>query len=81
MDTLPAASPASLELSGTSSLTPSAALEALTRENAYLRRRNAQLQDDLIAVTAESERLSQIVSRLHGRTPAPSAPNPLSGGQ
>jgi hypothetical protein len=51
----------------------------LLQENAYLRQRNAQLQEDVTAVTAEANRLRQIVERLHGRTPA--APNPLSGGQ
>lgn len=59
---------------------PSASSEELARENAYLRRRNAQLQEDLIALGAEAERLRQIVERLHGRT-AMHAPNPLSGGQ
>jgi hypothetical protein len=54
--------------------------ERLRRENAYLLQRNAQLQDDLTAVTAEAERLRQIVERLHGRTAA-HAPNPLRGGQ
>jgi prefoldin subunit 5 len=43
-------------------------LESLTRENAYLRQRNAQLQEDLTALGAEAERLRQIVERLHGRT-------------
>ena len=52
----------------------------LARENAYLRQRNAQLQDDVNALGAETERLRQIVERLHGRTPT-SHPNPLSGGQ
>jgi hypothetical protein len=52
----------------------------LARENAYLRQRNAQLQADVTAISAEAERLRQIVERLHGRTPGP-APNPLSGGQ
>ena len=54
--------------------------EALARENAYLRQRNAQLQEDLVALGAEVERLRQIVERLHGRTAA-RPPNPLSGGQ
>jgi hypothetical protein len=52
----------------------------LVRENAYLRLRNAQLQDDVTSITAEAERLRQVLDRLHGRTHAP-APNPLSGGQ
>lgn len=50
------------------------------RENAYLRQRNAQLQQDVVALSAEVERLRQIAERLHGRTPA-RAPNPLGGGQ
>jgi hypothetical protein len=44
--------------------------ERLARENAYLKQRNAQLQEDLTAVSAEAERLRQIVERLHGRTAA-----------
>lgn len=54
--------------------------DRLRRENAYLLQRNAQLQDDLTAITAEAERLRQVVERLHGRT-ASRLPNPLSGGQ
>lgn len=41
--------------------------ERLVRENAYLRQRNAQLQEDLAALGAEAERLRQILERLHGR--------------
>ena len=54
--------------------------DILARENAYLRQRNAQLQDDVTTISAEAERLRQIVERLHGRTAA-RQPNPLSGGQ
>jgi len=54
--------------------------ESLARENAYLRQRVAQLQDDVTAITAEAERLRQIVERLHGRT-AQRPPNPLGGDQ
>jgi hypothetical protein len=54
--------------------------DAQARENLYLRQRVAQLQDDVTALTAEAERLRQIVERMHGRTPG-RAPNPLSGGQ
>lgn len=54
--------------------------ERLARDNAYLLQRNAQLQDDLTALTAETGRLRQVVERLHGRTPG-ATPNPLSGGQ
>lgn len=52
----------------------------LARENAYLRKRNAQLQEDVLALSAEAERLRQIVERLHGRI-GTRPPNPLSGGQ
>jgi cell division protein FtsB len=61
-------------------LTPEATLADLTRENGYLKQRNAQLQEDVTALGAEAERLRQIVERLHARTPV-SRPNPLSGGQ
>ena len=54
--------------------------DRIRRENAYLLQRNAQLQDDLTAVSAEAERLRQVVERLHGRTGL-RTPNPLSGGQ
>ncbi len=52
----------------------------LIRENAYLKQRNAQLQDDVVALGAETERLRQMLERLHGRM-AGHVPNPLSGGQ
>jgi hypothetical protein len=55
--------------------------ERLARENAYLLSRNAQLQADVTALTAESERLRQIVERLHGRAGSPRPPSPLGGGQ
>jgi hypothetical protein len=55
-------------------------LARLTRENTYLLHRNAQLQEDVIALTAEAERLRQIVERVHGRIAA-RAPNPLGSGQ
>jgi hypothetical protein len=40
--------------------------EALLRENDYLKLRNAQLQGDVSALSAENLRLTQIVERLHG---------------
>jgi hypothetical protein len=52
----------------------------LGRENAYLKLRNAQLQEDVHALAAEAERLRQIVERLYGRTPT-RPPNPFGGGQ
>ena len=61
-------------------ISSAAALDALTRENTYLRQRNAQLQTDVVELNAEIERMRQVVERLHGRTAA-RAPNPLSGGQ
>lgn len=51
-------------------MTSPISLEELTRENAYLKLRNAQLQGDVTALSAETARLQQIVERLHGR-PAP----------
>ena len=65
---------------GTEAVNSTQPPESLARENAYLRQRVAQLQDDVTAITAEAERLRQIVERLHGRT-ALRPPNPLSGGQ
>jgi len=62
-------------------ISSASALDAVTRENTYLRQRNAQLQEDVVALSAEVERLRQIVERLHGRPPAARTPNPLSGGQ
>ena len=52
----------------------------LERDNALLRRQNAQLQNDLIAVQADFNRLQQRVERLCGRAPL-RPPNPLSGGR
>jgi prefoldin subunit 5 len=54
--------------------------DRLTRDNAYLLRRNAQLQDEVTALAAEVDRLRQMAERLQGRRAARS-PDPLSGGQ
>jgi hypothetical protein len=54
--------------------------DRLAQDNAYLLRRNAQLQDDITALTAEVDRLRQAAERLQGRRAA-RAPNPLGGGQ
>ena len=54
--------------------------ENLSRENAYLKQRNAQLQSDVTAIGAEAERLRQIVERLHGRRVL-HLPDPLGSGQ
>ena len=61
-------------------MSPLEAPANLIRENAYLRTRNAQLEEDLVSLRAEADRLRQIVERLHGRRPT-ALPNPLSGGQ
>ena len=55
-------------------------IDQLTRENDYLKQRNAQLQGDVAAISAEAERLRQILERLNGRSAA-RAPSPLGGGQ
>ena len=55
--------------------------EGLLRENAYLKARNAQLQDEVVALTAEAARLQQTLERLHGRRADLKSPNPLGGGQ
>ena len=59
---------------------PPVTSEQRERENAYLLQRNAQLQDDVIALNAEVNRLRQLVDRMHGRT-VRRAPDPLGGGQ
>ena len=48
----------------------------LERENAYLRQRNAQLQDDVTALSAEVTRQRQVLERLHARTGASSIKPP-----
>ena len=52
---------------------------ALRRENDYLKRRNAQLQDDVTSLGGQVLRMQQELERLNGRR-AYTAPNPLSGG-
>ena len=52
----------------------------IERENSYLKQRVAQLQADLVDVSAEHVRLREDRERLHGRQAARS-PNPLGGGQ
>lgn len=54
--------------------------DSLERENVYLRQRNAQLQDDILMITADAARLRQQVDRLLGRAPT-RRPDPLGGGQ
>jgi hypothetical protein len=55
-------------------------LTDLERENAYLKLRVAQLEGDLMDVSAENNRLREERERLHGRRAARAA-NPLGGGQ
>ena len=52
----------------------------LRRENAYLKARCAQLQDDVISTSSELERLRGRFENAMGRRGL-SAPNPLNGGQ
>jgi len=52
--------------------------DSLLQENAFLHRRNAQLQDDITALTAEANRLHQQVQRLQIRMGAPT-PDPKGG--
>lgn len=54
-------------------------LDALRRENTYLKARIAQLQADVTDISAEVDRLRQERERLHGRRET-RAPNPLGGG-
>ena len=56
---------------------PAAPLE---RENAYLRARVAQLEADVLDLSAENGRLREERERLHGRRAA-RPPSPLGGGQ
>ena len=57
-----------LHLSGDGfAMTDATSPQAMARENAYLKQRNAQLQDDVSALAAEGERLRQILERLHSR--------------
>jgi hypothetical protein len=47
------------------------------RENAYLRLRNAQLQDDVTALTAEVTRQRELLERLRGGA-GPSSATPAA---
>jgi hypothetical protein len=55
-------------------------IDALQKENRYLKGRNAELQADVASLAAETQRLRETLERLHGRV-ALRRPNPLSGGQ
>lgn len=54
--------------------------QTLRRENDYLKRRNAQLQDDVTSLGGQVLRMQQELERLNGRR-AYTSPDPLSGGQ
>lgn len=55
-------------------------LARLQRENAYLKSRVAQLEDDVTDLNAETTRLRQVLGTTMARRAA-ARPNPLSGGQ
>jgi prefoldin subunit 5 len=55
-------------------------IQVLRRENDYLKRRNAQLQDDVTSLGGQVLRMQQELERLSGRRTT-SSPDPLSGGQ
>jgi predicted nucleic acid-binding Zn-ribbon protein len=55
-------------------------LSGLERENAYLKRRIAQLESDVVDLTAENGRLMEERERLNARRAA-RPPNPLGSGQ
>ena len=58
------------------------ALAALERENTYLKRRVAQLSDDVTDLNSQVTRLQQVIERLGVRKIAlAGSPTPLSGGQ
>ena len=52
----------------------------LERENAYLKARIGQLENDVMDLNAENRRLAEERERTHARRAA-RAPNPLGGGQ
>jgi predicted nucleic acid-binding Zn-ribbon protein len=54
--------------------------QALRRENDYLKRRNAQLQDDVTSLGGQVLRMQQELERVSGRR-AMVSPDPLAGGQ
>lgn len=54
--------------------------QRLVQGNAYLKRRYAQLQDDVTNILAELERMRQPPDHAGARRLASTAPNPLLGG-
>jgi hypothetical protein len=55
-------------------------IQAMHRENLYLKARVAQLENDVVDLTAENLRLTEEREHTHARRAA-RAPNPLGGGQ
>ena len=55
-------------------------IQALRRENDYLKRRNAQLQDDVTSLGGQVLRMQQELERLNGKR-AHMSSDPLSSGQ
>ena len=55
-------------------------MERLQRENAYLKTRCAQLQDDVTDLSSQVTRLQEELERRSARR-ASAAPNPIAGGQ
>ena len=55
-------------------------IQAMQRENAYLKARVAQLENDVVDLTAENLRLTEERERTHARRAA-RPPSPLGGGQ
>jgi hypothetical protein len=54
--------------------------QVLRKENDYLKRRNAQLQDDVTSLGGQVLRMQQELERVSGHR-AMTSPDPLSGGQ
>ncbi|NQE63366.1 hypothetical protein [Caulobacter sp. RHG1] len=54
--------------------------QAMRRENAYLKSRNAQLQGDVTSLSGQVVRMQQELERLSGR-PLGRSPDPLLTGQ
>ena len=55
--------------------------DAVLRENAYLKSRCAQLQDDVTDLSAALDRARRQLERVDARRNSNAAPDPLSGGQ
>jgi prefoldin subunit 5 len=55
-------------------------VQTLRKENDYLKRRNAQLQDDVTSLGGQVLRMQQELERISGRR-AMTSPDPLAGGQ